>query len=160
MNFLERIVKAFTARKIPYALVGGYAVALHGSPRGTVDIDIVVKHSEDFFTSVEKCMKDLGFSPRLPVTAKEIFHFKEEYIAKRNLVAWSFYNPTDPIEVLNVIITHDLIRMKSVSKKFGLGKISVLSIEDLIKMKIDAGRPQDLESLRGTPYEFNISKLC
>ena len=93
-------------------------------------------------------MKDLGFSPRLPVTAKEIFHFKEEYIAKRNLIAWSFYNPTNPLEVLDVIITHDLSRMKSVSKKFGLGKINVLSIEDLIKMKMDAGRPQDLEDVK------------
>ena len=148
MNFLERIVTGFTARKIPYALVGGYAVALHGAPRGTVDIDIVVRHSEGFFKSVEQCMKDLGFSPRLPVTAKEIFHFKEEYIAKRNLIAWSFYNPTNPLEVLDVIITHDLSRMKSVSKKFGLGKINVLSIEDLIKMKMDAGRPQDLEDVK------------
>ena len=148
MNFLERIVHAFTARKIPYALVGGYAVALHGAPRGTVDIDIVVKHSEEFFKLVEQCMKDLGFSPRLPVTAKDIFHFKDEYIAKRNLVAWSFYNLTNPVEVLDVIITHDLSRMKFVSKKLGLGKVNVLSLDDLIKMKLDAGRPQDLEDVK------------
>jgi hypothetical protein len=148
MSFLERIVKAFTSRKIPYALVGGYAVALHGAPRGTVDIDIVVKHSEDFFKSVERCMKDMGFQPRLPVTAEEIFHFKEEYITKRNLIAWSFYNPKNPIEVLDVVITHDLNHMKSVSKKLGLWTVNVLSIEDLIKMKNDAGRPQDFEDVR------------
>ena len=148
MSFLERLVKALSEQKIPYAIVGGYAVALHGAPRGTVNIDIIIKHSEKFFNSVELCMETIGFRARLPVTAKEIFHFKDEYISRRNLIAWSFYNPKNPLEVLDIILTHDLNQMRSVTKKFGLTTLQVLSIEDLIKMKTDAGRPQDLEDIK------------
>lgn len=148
MTLIERISKALRHNKIPYAIVGGVAVALHGAPRGTVDLDIVIKHSSDLFKAVELCLKNLGFEPRLPVTAEEIFNFKEEYIARRNLVAWSFYNPTNPLEVVDIILTHDLGQMRSVDKKMGLMTLKVLSIEDLIRMKKKSGRPQDLEDIK------------
>lgn len=148
MSLLERVVSALNKNKIPYALVGGVAVALHGAPRGTIDIDIVTEHKLHFFTSLEKSFKDLGFIPRLPVTANEIYNFKDEYISRRNLVAWSFYNPTNLLEVINVILTHDLNNLKTVSKKMGISTLKVLSIDDLIKMKKQSGRPQDLEDIK------------
>ncbi len=148
MLFLDRLVKAFDDYKVPYALVGGVAVALHGAPRGTVDIDIVIRHSEKFFKNLESCMKELGFIPRLPVKAAEVFKFKDEYIKKRNLIAWSFYNAMNPIEVVDVILTHDLRDMKSVSKKFGLTTLKVIAIEDLIAMKKASDRPQDREDVK------------
>ena len=43
MSFLSRVSKALDAAGVRYALVGGYAVALHGAVRGTVDIDIVLR---------------------------------------------------------------------------------------------------------------------
>jgi hypothetical protein len=148
MSLLERVVNALDKHKIPYAIVGGVAVALHGAPRGTIDIDIVTSHKLHFFTSLEKCFKDLGFIPRLPVTANEIFNFKDEYISRRNLVAWSFFNPKNPVEVIHVILTHDLSDLKTVSKKMGISTIKVLAIEDLIRMKKKSGRPQDLEDIK------------
>jgi hypothetical protein len=108
----------------------------------------VIKHSEKIFKSVERCLKELGFLPRLPVTASEIFNFKDEYIARRNLIAWSFYNPSNPLEAIDIILTHDLAHMKSVDKKMGLIKIKVLSIGDLISMKTKSGRTQDLEDIK------------
>lgn len=101
MLFLERLVQAFDENKIPYAIVGGVAVALHGAPRGTVDINIVIKHSEKFFINLAMCMKNFGFEPRLPVTASEVYQFRAEYIARRNLIATSpeeygFYANVNP----------------------------------------------------------------
>lgn len=145
---LERLVNALNRDKIPYAIVGGVAVALHGAPRGTVDIDIIIKHEAKFFTALESCLKNLGFQPRLPVTAKEIFQFKKEYISRRNLIAWSFYNAQNPIEVIDIILTHDLNEMRVVNKKIGLSKLSVISIEDLIRMKTESGRKQDREDVK------------
>jgi hypothetical protein len=147
MSTLERVVKALNQHKIPYAIVGGVAVALHGAPRGTIDIDIVIKHKAEFFTSVETCLKGIGFLPRLPVTAHEVFNFKDEYISRRNLIAWSFYNPTNPLEVVDIILTHDLSDMKVVNKKMGLSTLKVLSVKDLIRMKEKSGRRQDLEDI-------------
>jgi len=39
---LFRIVDAFAANQLEYAVCGGLAVAIHGRPRLTVDIDFVV----------------------------------------------------------------------------------------------------------------------
>ena len=148
MSLLERLVKVLNQQKIPYAIVGGVAVALHGAPRGTIDIDIVIKHTARVFKSVETCLKGLGFLPRLPVTAHEVFSFKNEYISRRNLIAWSFYNPTNPLEVIDIILTHDLSDMKTVNKKMGPSTLKVLAVEDLINMKKKSGRPQDIEDIK------------
>lgn len=148
MSLLERLVKVLNQQKIPYAIVGGVAVALHGAPRGTIDIDIVIKHTARVFKSVETCLKGLGFLPRLPVTANEVFSFKDEYISRRNLIAWSFYNPTNPLEVIDIILTHDLSDMKTVNKKMGPSTLKVLAVEDLINMKKKSGRPQDIEDIK------------
>lgn len=145
---LERLAKEFEKSRIEYAIVGGVALALHGAPRGTIDIDLVIRHIERDFIAIESALKRLGFIPRIPVTAKEVFQFREEYIKRRNLIAWSFYNPLDPFEVIDVILTHDLKSMKSISKKLGLSQIRVLSVVDLIRMKQQSGRPQDLEDLK------------
>ncbi|NBW99893.1 hypothetical protein EBR03_10025, partial [bacterium] len=67
---------------------------------------------------------------------------------RRNLIAWSFFNTENPIEVIDIILTHDLNEMKVVNKKMGLSKLNVISIEDLIKMKIKSGRKQDLEDVK------------
>jgi hypothetical protein len=129
-------------------LVGGYAVALHGAVRGTVDIDCVIEHTESTFVVCEAALRSIGLVPRLPVSAREVFQFREEYITRRNLIAWSFYNPTNPIEVVDIIITHNLAALKAVSLRNGLEKVRVLSLPDLISMKRTSGRPQDLEDVK------------
>ena len=144
MNFLERVCACLEKNKIPYALVGGYAVALHGATRGTVDIDFIVRFQEADFIALEKALGSIGLKPRLPVTAKEVFQFRQEYIEQRNLIAWSFINPNNPLEIVDVIITENLADCSVATKDFGKLKVKVLSKKDLIKMKKKSGRPQDL----------------
>lgn len=40
--FIHDVCSTLDSEKIPYAIVGGYAVALHGAVRGTIDIDIAI----------------------------------------------------------------------------------------------------------------------
>ena len=146
--FIQRLIKSLHAYEVNYALVGGYAVALHGAVRGTMDIDLVIQIDELAFSQVEKAMAEIGLQPRLPVTAADVFHFREEYIKNRNMIAWSFVNPNNPTEMVDIIITENLSSLESVTKQaFGLN-IQVLSIKDLIAMKTKAGRPQDVEDVK------------
>ncbi len=39
---LEALIDAFDADEVPYALCGGLALAVHGFPRQTKDIDILL----------------------------------------------------------------------------------------------------------------------
>lgn len=148
LSALLRVTKAFEDKRVSYALVGGYAVALHGAVRGTVDIDCVIEHTEACFEACEAALRSIGLVPRLPVSAREVFQFREEYITRRNLIAWSFYSPINPIEVVDIIITHDLADLSAVSMRAGLAKVRVLSITDLMSMKRASARPQDLEDVR------------
>ncbi len=148
MHILLKICQAFKKHKVEYAIVGGYAVALHGVFRGTHDIDFIIKHAQKQFEAVEKALNEIGFLSRLPVKANDVFHFREEYIKNRNLIAWSFYNPRNPLEVVDIVITHDLSQMKRDSLNFLKQKIYIVSKSDLIKMKLDSGRPQDMDDVK------------
>ena len=144
MSFLSRVCACLDEQKIPYAIVGGYAVALHGAPRATFDIDLIVRFDENDFRKIEEAFKSIGLVSRLPVTAQEIFQFRQNYIEQRNLIAWSFVNPQNPIEIVDIIITDNLADNSAVEKTLLSGKIRVISKADLIRMKKRSGRPQDL----------------
>lgn len=145
--FLTTVCKALNDAKIGYAVVGGYAVALHGAVRGTVDLDLVIQLTEESFLKSEIAFKKLGLQSRLPVDAKQVFQFREDYIKNRNLIAWSFYDPTHPANQLDVIITDDFAKMKTDPILVHGVKVPLVSIQDLIQMKTRSGRPQDLEDI-------------
>lgn len=146
--FIKRVIRALSDADVPHALVGGYALALHGAVRGTVDIDLVIALDAVVFRRCEAALKGIGLVPRLPVTAGEVFGFREEYIRRRNLVAWSFHNPANPLEVVDIVITEDARKLESVEIKAFDMTLRVASIPALIVMKRKAGRPQDLEDIR------------
>lgn len=146
--FLYELVDAMDQADVPFAIVGGYAVALHGAVRGTVDIDIVIRMAKKHYLAAEAALRSLGLTPRLPVSAAEVFDFREEYIKNRNLIAWSFLNPADPTQVVDIIITHDLSKLRITNIRSGGRTLPVLAIADLIDMKKAGGRPQDLEDVR------------
>ena len=146
--FIKNVIQALVDREVDYAIVGGYAVALHGAIRGTIDIDLLINIRKSQFQAAEQALLSIGLHPRLPVSAEEVFDFREEYIRNKNLVAWSFHNPANPLEVVDILITHDLKDIRTVSKRIGPLTIKVASIPDLIDMKKQAGRPQDIEDIK------------
>jgi hypothetical protein len=146
--FIYRVVAALQRSQVPFAIAGGYAVSLHGAVRGTVDLDIVLRLSKPDFVAAEAALKEAGLQPRLPVSAGEVFEFREEYIRNRNLIAWTFSNPANPAEIVDVILTHDLSRLKIKTISSDGWKLPVLAVADLIAMKKLSGRPQDLEDIR------------
>ena len=145
---LYRLAAKFEKENIDYAVVGGMALNLHKIHRSTIDLDIVVRLSLANLTKTENAINQLGLTSRLPVGASDIYHFRQEYIKNRNLIAWSFTNLNSPIEVLDIIITHDLKNMKKENLKIAGHNIKVICIEDLIKMKSKSHRPQDIEDIK------------
>ncbi len=146
--FMERVVSALRQARVRFAIVGGHAVALHGAVRGTLDIDLVLTFSRENFTAAETALNRMGLQSRLPLKAEEVFDFREEYIRNRNLMAWSFVNPADPTEIVDVILTEDLETMQVDMVPVGGLRLPVVAVADLIRMKEKSGRPQDLEDVQ------------
>lgn len=148
MMFIHEVCKALKKDNIPYAVVGGYAVAFHGAIRGTIDIDIVINWTLKNLQKVEKTLKEIGLVSRLPIDSDSVFHFRDEYIQNRNLIAWNFYDPSNPINQVDVIINYDLKVAHTTAIKTSSGEVRVLSRKDLIEMKRTSGRPQDIEDVK------------
>jgi hypothetical protein len=146
--FPLRVGQALDRARVPYALVGGYAVAFHGAVRGTVDVDLVIRMRERDFRRTENALRGMGLEPRLPVTAEEVFRFREEYLRHRNLRAWSFVNRERPSEIVDVVLTEDVSDMKVDRIHVRGGSLRVASIRDLIRMKEGTGRAQDEEDVK------------
>ena len=147
MIALNKICGALREAGVRYAVVGGHAVALHGAVRGTIDIDVALTWNRKSLTSAERALNKIGLVSRLPITAEDVFNFRDEYIKNRNMIAWSFYNPIDLSEQVDVIIAYDLKGKKTQRVKLPDGQVQILSIDDLIAMKRVSNRPQDKEDV-------------
>ncbi len=146
--FLLQVVDALNREKVPYAVAGGYAVALHGAIRGTSDIDFIISLKPKHIAAAEVALKSVGLTSRIPVTHVEISQFRKEYISKRNLIAWGFVDPKDPTRMVDLLLLDDISKYTLVTKRVLNNTIKLLSIPSLIKIKRASGRPQDLEDIK------------
>lgn len=142
--FVEDVAHALKEAHVRYAVAGGYAVALHGAVRGTLELDLVVRHSRQDFVDAAAALRRLRLEPRLPATAEEVFKFRGEYLKNRGLTQWDFVDREDPSRRVDIVLTRDL---RDVRTRL-IGELPVVSREDLIEMKRESGRPQDLEDAR------------
>lgn len=122
-------------------------MALHGAVRGTVDVDAILAWDARSLRAAEAALKAIGLVSRLPVTADEVFRFRDEYIRNRNVIAWNFYNPQDLSEELDIVISTDLRGTKVQKIQTVDGSLRVLARKDLIAMKRASGRSQDLADI-------------
>lgn len=141
--FVLDVVAEFSRRKIKFALVGGYALALHGIVRATMDVDLVLGLSSKSLHEAESALKAIGLTSRIPVKASDIAEFRTEYIKNRNLVAWSFVDFNDPTRQVDLLIVLGIEEITVEKVSFGGKTIPVASLEDLLKMKLSANRPED-----------------
>lgn len=56
---LRRLVATLTEQRAPYALCGGLALAVHGIPRATLDIDLLIP--TDALAQVSEIAQGLGY---------------------------------------------------------------------------------------------------
>lgn len=142
--FLYQIIDRFNHHGVRYAVVGGYALALHGIVRATVDVDLVLNLRLKDFELAEQALGTLGLQSRLPIRAQDVIKMRQEYIDNRNLLAWSFVDYKDPSKQVDILINRDLKDIEVETISIGGRKIRVASLKELLKMKTEAGRPQDL----------------
>lgn len=57
----KELLESLNARKVDYLIIGAYALAFHGAPRYTGDMDILVKPDGDNAQKILKALDDFGF---------------------------------------------------------------------------------------------------
>lgn len=149
---LMAIVDVFEQAEISYAVCGGLAVALHGYPRATQDIDIMIR--EDDLEKAERLLKPVGYFipagiiPFKTGTPEEQRVFRVSRMLEGELLTLDLLLVTPIMKS----VWESRIRLQLESTQ-----ISVVSKEGLAKMKRMAGRLKDLADLEGLniPVEEN-----
>lgn len=134
-------IHQFLARhKIPYAIIGGFAVQRWGAPRLTVDVDLTTLAPSDRSASDLVALFLTQFHAR---TADPVGMAREHRVI---LLATSTGTGIDVS--LGVPLYEDEMLHRAVDYTLEPGKtVRVCSAEDLIIHKSVAGRPQDLRDI-------------
>jgi len=160
--FLRSLLAALDSDSIRYCIVGGLAVNLHGIPRATYDVDLVVVRERAELERLEQVLRRLGLTPRIPVSLSGFSDaaYCEQMRTERNLIAVTFTNAAKPLEEVDVLVSPTLdpndIVARAIVRESGDLRARVACVDDLIAMKRATGREQDardvehLERLRGT----------
>lgn len=137
---IERIAAELDRRRLPYMVAGGQAVLLYGEPRLTRDIDITLGVDLDRLADVQEAALAAGFTPLVDSEP-----FVRETMVLPCVDAGSGIR-IDFIFSFSPYEAEALLRARCVT--VGSTPVRFVSPEDLIILKIVAGRDRDLEDVR------------
>lgn len=75
-NDFKELLALLNSHNVDYLVVGAYALALHGSPRFTGDLDIYVKPDTENAHRILAALKDFGFGS-LPLEERDLTEFHQ-----------------------------------------------------------------------------------
>jgi hypothetical protein len=135
----DEFIASLTARGVEFVVVGAYALAFHGAPRFTGDLDILVRPSLENAARVLEALEAFGF----PVP-----DLTPEAIADRRRMLQMGVPPVQ-IHVMSAIsgVEWDEVWSNRVEGVLGRSRVSFLGRETFLRNKRAAGRPKDLADI-------------
>lgn len=139
---LVQVIDALASSAIPYALCGGMAVIVHGYPRLTKDIDLLIREQDlDRSRSV---LKQAGYTIESGVIPFDLGKPTERRVFRVTKIKDQEFLTVDLV-LVNPLL-EDVWSGREAHEAEGK-LLSVVSLEGLARMKRLAGRPQDLADL-------------
>jgi len=138
-NDFKEFIQLLNVHNVQYLIVGGYAVAFHGHPRYTKDIDIWIWMEQTNAEHMLDVLKVFGFS--------SLGLQRDDFLKKNNVVQLG--NPPNRIDILTdlsgVVFEECYPKRNSITID-GIA-INFIDIENLIQNKKASGRHQDLADI-------------
>ena len=138
---------------VDYLVVGGLAVNFHGIPRMTYDIDLMILLDPGNIRKLVDKLKEWGYRPKVPVDPADLAdeETRNSWIEQKGMKAFNFYSDTLPIGEIDLVIESPIpyaeLKHRAVRVEIQGERVPVVSIPDLIAMKLHAGRKQDLSDV-------------
>jgi len=138
-NDFKEFIQLLNVHNVQYLIVGGYAVAFHGHPRYTKDIDIWIWMEQTNAEHMLDVLKVFGFS--------SLGLQRDDFLKKNNVIQLG--NPPNRIDILTdlsgVVFEECYPKRNSITID-GIA-INFIDIENLIQNKKASGRHQDLADI-------------
>jgi hypothetical protein len=140
-NDFKDMLFALNNAEVNYLVVGAYAVAVHGYPRATGDLDIWVQANLETAPKVVQALRAFG----APMEEIDESDFSEPRIVFQIGV------PPGRIDILTLVsgLTFDQAWPNRILLEVDDVAIPVIGLDDLIANKRSSGRPKDLADLHG-----------
>lgn len=145
---LIKIIDTLNKSGINYALCGGMAVIIHGYPRLTRDIDLMVQEND--LDQIRKALKNIGYSIEAGIIPFDTGKPTERQVFRITKFEGEDYLTVDLILVAPFL--EKIWKNREEIEAEGL-RLSVISLDGLIEMKRIAGRPQDLADISALQQE-------
>ena len=139
----KEFLKLLNAHQVEYLLIGGYAVAYHGYPRATADMDIWIATHAQNTKKIVAALKEFGFD--LPELSAELFQ-KEDQIIRMGV-------PPVRIEIATTISGvgfEECFAARVVDELDGV-EVNIIDLAHLKINKKAAGRHKDLDDIENLP---------
>ncbi len=139
---LERIAQGLDSRGIPYMVIGGQAVLAYGEPRLTRDVDVTLGVGPEKLAALLEWVGETAW--RVLVEAPEKF--------VSQMLVLPCQDPESGIRI-DLIFSLTPYERQAVERAATIHirstPVRFATAEDLIVLKMVAGRPRDLEDVRG-----------
>jgi len=148
----EDFVKLLNQHQVEYMIIGGYALAFHGKPRHTGDLDIWINISEMNAEKMLTVLKDFGLAS---------MGFEREDFLRPGYISQIGYPPLR-IDILNGIDGIEFSEAIQKMQKMQIEDdftINYIGLEDFVKNKLASGRSQDLADVREIQIKQNSKKV-
>jgi len=135
----KELLELFNDNKVKYLIVGGYALAYHGSPRYTGDIDIFVKADKENAFCILSALKEFGFGS---------LGLKEDDFNTPNKVIQLGYPPVR-VDIITSIsgVSWEEAYEGHVKGKYGDVPVCYIGRNQYIQNKKASGRKKDIADL-------------
>ena len=132
----KEFFELLNANQVQYLVVGGYAIAIHGHPRYTKDIDVWVAMTAENAEKIVRALNEFGFAS---------LGLKADDFLTPDQVIQLGYEPSR-IDILTTIsgVEFSTCYDTRVNMDVDGVQITVIDNENLKKNKKASGRPQDL----------------
>jgi hypothetical protein len=132
----KKFIELLNAHNVRYLVVGGYAVAFHGYPRYTKDLDVWIELSPENADNILKALEEFGFG--------SLGLKPEDFLESEQIIQIGYPpNRIDILTTLKEVKFEDCYKSKVGVEIQGL-KINFIDLENLKHNKRATGRPQDL----------------
>lgn len=138
----KALIKAFNDADVPYALCGGLAMAVHGFPRATIDIELMILASD--LDAALGVVKDCGFTfPAAPM------RFAEEKIIIHRMTKIDGTSG-DHIMVDLLLVPKDIddVWLRREKVLFEGNQLWVVDTKGLVRLKEIRGSGTDVDDIK------------
>ena len=141
-SILAKVSRALEQGGIPYMVIGGQAVLIHGEPRFTRDIDITLGIDTDKAESVLRIARQLSLTPRKDAT--------KDFVNRNSLLSVEDLETRIVVDFIFSFLPYERQAIqRAVPVDIGTTPVRFATAEDTIIHKLFAGRPRDIEDVKG-----------